>query len=605
MAQSSSAKPRPCRSFSMLRPTGRRRDGRIAHSTRTSQGRPTPLHRLGLRPGRVVAYVLPNLPETHFTIWGAEAAGIAFAINPLLDPTAIRELLRTAGAEIVVTLAPTPGSDLWPRVRTALLDLPGIREVVWTSLAPYVPIAKRVALRAIAARERFRRRRCGYRISDLRRLMARESASALTSGRNIAAQDAASYFCTGGTTGLPKIAVRSHRCEVFDSWALGACVHDRDESPPIVLCGLPLFHVNAQLVTGLQVWIYGGTVLLATPQGYRGQNVIACLWDILAHHGVTTFSGVPTLYAALLQTDPAGHDIGALRYVACGAAPMPAELLRRFEQRIGVPMIEGYGLTEAGCVSAINLVGGTRRAGTIGHRLPYQPMRIVILDHDGRYLRSADTDEPGTVVVRGPNLFEGYLGSDAPDVWIEIAGERWLNTGDLGRQDDDGYFRLVGRTKELIIRGGHNIDPKAIEDALMKHPAVILAAAVGRPDRHAGEVPVAYVELVVDAEVDSTDLEAFARAHIGERASVPKTVTALVSLPKTAIGKIHKPQLVCREIENVIRFDLAREGIGIQAVKVEQDRHRGYLARISLSDQNAEARAAIAVGEYTFGCVFE
>ena len=263
-----------------------------------------------------------------------------------------------------------------------------------------------------------------------------------------------------------------------------------------MFCGLPLFHVNGQLVTGLQIWLRGDHVVLATPEGYRGKNVIARFWDIVAHYRVNTFSGVPTIYSALLNVPLGGADISSLEYAVCGAAPMPAKLIEDFEAKTGVKIVEGYGLTEGGCVSAVNPPSGERRAGSIGLRIPYQQMISAVLDETGRFVRRADPNEIGSILINGPNVFRGYLdpGHNA-GLWVEIDGEKWLNTGDLGRQDPDGYFWLTGRRKELIIRGGHNIDPKIIEDALQTHPAVLLTAAVGSPDAYAGELPVAYVQL--------------------------------------------------------------------------------------------------------------
>ena len=171
-------------------------------------------------------------------------------------------------------------------------------------------------------------------------------------------------------------------------------------------------------------------------------------------------------------------------------------------------------------------------------------MRALILDDDNRYVRDAETDEIGVIAIRGPNVFAGYLDpAHNKGIWIERAGETWLNTGDLGRQDADGYFWLTGRKKELIIRGGHNIDPKLIEDALQSHPAVALTAAIGSPDAHAGELPVAYVQLKAGAAVTEAELLEHAARSIPEKAAIPKRVKISPSLPTTAVGKLFKPAL--------------------------------------------------------------
>jgi fatty-acyl-CoA synthase len=544
----------------------------FARITRTANA----LHALGVGPDDVVALVLPNLPETHFCTWGGEAAGIVMPINPLLDGAQMADLLRAANAKVLVTLEPTPGQDTWERLAPHLDQLPALREVVWVSTAPYLD-----AERAQALREHVERQRQGRNVHDLHGLLAEQPSS---------------YFCTGGTTGLPKIAVRTHGAEVFDAWALGAVLAG-DPANERYFCGLPLFHVNAQLVTGLRPWLQGGHVILGTPQGYRSAGLLARFWRIVEHYRITFFSGVPTVYATLLQQPVGDADISSLDYALCGAAPMPVELFREFERVSGVRILEGYGLTEGTCVSSCNLPNGERRIGSIGLRLPYQPMRAVVLDDDGRYLRDAEVDEVGAIVLRGPNLFAGYLDeAHNRGVWLDIDGQRWLNSGDLGRLDAEGYFWLTGRKKELIIRGGHNIDPKQIEEALQGHPAVALAAAVGSPDAYAGEVPVAYVQLVQGARADSEELLAFAARHVSERAAVPKRIEILASLPVTPVGKLFKPALQRREIERVVRQEAAQAGYAVE-VEVVQDGRRGTLARLQGPDRHD---LAAALGRYAF-----
>jgi fatty-acyl-CoA synthase len=553
-------------------------------------------HDLGIVPGEVIAFILPNLPETHFTIWGGEAAGIVMAINPLLEAKQQAALLNAAQASVVVTLAPTPGSDLWPKLASQLGQLPALKHVVWVSMGPYVGKAHREALSSLAQKES--ELHSGVPIHKLRTLMAAQPGSHLKSGRQIRAEERSSYFCTGGTTGLPKIAARTHGSEVFNAWAMAAQLAPR-LGDQVIFCGLPLFHVNGQLVTGLMPWTQGDHVVLGTAQGYRGEGVLARFWEMVEHFGINFFSGVPTVYASLLQSKLQGRDISSLRYALCGAAPMPVELFREFEQRTDVKILEGYGLTEGACVSSVNPPQGERRIGSIGIRIAYQPMRTIVLDDAGHYLRDADVDEVGLITISGPNLFHGYLEEHHNQgLWIDIDGQRWLNTGDLGRQDAQGYFWLTGRKKELIIRGGHNIDPKQIEEALQAHPAVALVAAVGCPDAHAGEVPVAYVQLNPGASGDVQELLAFATQHIAERAAVPKRIEILAALPLTPVGKIFKPALQQREIAQVVRQEAERSGFAGIAVEVVQDARRGLVVQLtSVPDWE---RLAAALGRYSF-----
>ncbi|MCW8277472.1 acyl-CoA synthetase [Pseudomonas sp. PCH199] len=553
-------------------------------------------HDLGITPGEVLAFILPNLPETHFTIWGGEAAGIVMAINPLLEAKQMAGLLNAAKASVVVTLAPTAGSDLWPKLASQLDQLPTVKSVVWVSMEPYVAEPVRGARKAMAQKERDLH--SGIAIHDWLSLMGTQPHTHLKSGRKIRQEECSSYICTGGTTGLPKIAARTHGSEVFNAWAMAAHMQPRS-SGQVIFCGLPLFHVNGQLVTGLMPWTQGDHVILGTPQGYRGEGVIPRFWEMVEHFGINFFSGVPTVYAALLQNECQGHDLSSLRYAMCGAAPMPAELFREFERRTGVKILEGYGLTEGACVSSVNPPHGERRIGSIGIRIAHQHMRAVLLDDSGEYLRDADVDEIGLITISGPNLFEGYLEErHNQGLWIDIDGQRWLNTGDLGRQDAQGYFWLTGRKKELIIRGGHNIDPKQIEEALQAHPAVALAAAIGSPDAYSGEVPVAYVQLRPGQVCNAEELEAFAHLNISERAAVPKRIEILEALPLTAVGKIFKPALQQREISRVVQQEVERMCLQEVEVEVVQDGRRGLVARIRAGG-NQEA-LTLLLGRYSF-----
>ncbi len=551
--------------------------------------------RLGVGRDDAVAFVLPNLPETHLTIWGGEAAGIAFAINPLQETEQMAGLLKAVEPKVLVMLAPTPGVDLWEKTTKAAEGLSRLSAVLVVDMAPYVSPLQRVALRLLAPRPRTA---LAAPVLDFRRELSRERGDALNfEGPSPGA--VSSYFCTGGTTGSPKIARRTHFSEAFDSWALTTFSEGRFGVGKTIFCGLPLFHVNGQLVTGLTPWSKGAHVVMGTPQGYRGEGVIQNFWALVEHFRINMFSGVPTVYSALLQVPIAGRNIGSLDVALCGAAPMPVQLFKSFQDQTGVRIVEGYGLTEGACVSSGNPLDAPPRIGSIGVRYPYQDMRALILDDDGKFLRDADADEIGVIAICGPNVFAGYLDpSHNKGLWIERQGETWLNTGDLGRQDADGYFWLTGRKKELIIRGGHNIDPKLIEDPLHHHSGVALAAAIGRPDPHAGEVPVAYVQMKPGASASPDDLLEFARQHIPERAAWPKAVRIVSELPTTNVGKIFKPNLLRREIEDVIRAEAAAVDVDVTRIEFRQDPVRGVTACVRVD--GGEARLREALGKYAF-----
>jgi fatty-acyl-CoA synthase len=502
---------------------------------------------LGLAREEAVALYLPNLPEMLFSLWGAEAVGVALPINPLLEPAGLADLLRASGARVLVTLAPTPGVDLYEKAIAALAAAPAVKDLVLVDLAghaagdreppPTPGVSKSVRITSFQTG-------CEAQAAD--RLGVADGAAAP------AANDIASMFGTGGSTGAPKLARRTHANEVANAFmgasALGSALAPGD----VVFAGLPLFHVNGAMVTGLASLFMGAHVLLGTPQGFRGPGVIGRFWDIVEHHRVAMFSAVPTLLSSLLLAPPSGRDLASLRFVICGAAPLSPELIGQFEAATGTTIVEGYGLTEATCTVSLNPLTTARRAGSVGHPIPFQKVRIAKLAADGEWLADAAIGETGQVMLAGPNVFQGYVleHQNAGVFVLDDGGERWLNTGDLGAMDEDGRLWLRGRSKDVIIRGGHNIDPSVIEDAFYAHPDVALAAAIGRPDDHAGEVPVAYVQLKPGATVSAEALAEFAQARIAERAARPRFVRVIDMMPLTAVGKVFKPAL--RELEAAI-----------------------------------------------------
>lgn len=536
------------------------------------------LHRLGLRPGQAVSFLLPNLPQTHFVIWGGEAAGIVNAINPLLEPEHIAELIRASNTAVLVTLGPFPGTDLWQKV-SALGDLlPELPTIVTVDLANLLPEPQRSAIKA-------QRPALPAGVLDFDELLAAAPADYLESARVIQPDDIASYFHTGGTTGTPKLAPHTHFNEVAMAEIIG--LHGRYVPDDVLLCGLPLFHVNGVMVSGLAAFHRGAQVLLPGPQGYRNPALIKDFWKLVERYRVSSFSGVPTIYAALLQVPNQGIDVSSLRFALCGAAPMPVELIRQFEARTGLRIIEGYGLTEGTCATACNPYEGERRPGSIGLRLPYCQVKIVVLDSDENYLRDAAMDEPGNLCLRGPTVFKGYLQADKNrGIWVD--GD-WFNTGDLGRIDADGYIWLTGRSKDLIIRGGHNIDPQMIEEALHRHPSVALAAAVGKPDIKAGELPVVYVQLKVGAHATETELLEHAQQHIHERAALPKNIWQVQQIPLTAVGKTFKPALRLDAIARVFEQEVGQVADGGKVKALSDERH-GQHVEIRVPNLSASQR---------------
>ncbi|MFI5536549.1 class I adenylate-forming enzyme family protein [Nocardia sp. NPDC051900] len=339
---------------------------------------------------------------------------------------------------------------------------------------------------------------------------------------------AALIIYTSGTTGQPKGVVLDHAniaamCEML----VGAlALNDTDHS----LLILPLFHVNGIVVSVLSPLLAGGRATIA------GRFSASAFFGIVERVRPTYFSGVPAIYAMLVaQPESSAPDTSSLRRAICGAAPMPAELIARFETRFGVPIVEGYGLSEGTCASTLNPPGGPRKPGTVGRPLPGQT--VAIMDADGRVVPAGTS---GEVVIRGANVMRGYLGR--PEATAHTVVDGWLHTGDVGYFDPDGYLVLVDRIKDMIIRGGENIYPKEIENVLHAHPAVLEAAVVGAPDPVLGEVPVAHVVTMPGARVDAADLVEHCRRTLA-RAKVPVSIELAEALPRNPVGKIDKRKL--------------------------------------------------------------
>jgi acyl-CoA synthetase (AMP-forming)/AMP-acid ligase II len=495
------------------------------------------LHALGVRRTDGVALLALNCDELVTATLAAELAGIAAPINSGLSGEHIAELLRRSGARVLVAAGPDLAPDVWQRARQlatqagmdALLSLsPTAADPAETELAPVrgVQVAHLSALAAQQPPDRFL-------------------------GKPPSGTDLAALFHTGGTTGTPKLAAHTHTNEVTDAWMLAAIGVLDTES--VAFAALPLFHVNALVVTLLAPLFKGQRVVWAGSLGYRDTKLFANFWKVIERYRISFMSGVPTIYAVLAER-PVDADISSLRFALVGASPLPKAVRARFESTTGVPLMEGYGLTEATCASARSFVNHPL-PGSVGQRLPYQQVKTIQVTADGDWV-DLPTSQVGVLAIGGPTVFPGYVVDRDPDgPVLEGLGklrDGWLDTGDLARVDDDGFIHLAGRAKDLIIRGGHNIDPAVIENALLAHPAVTAAQAVGRPDVHAGEVPAAYVTLAPDAHATPEELRAWASNRVPEPAAAPKAVTVLATLPLTPVGKPFKPALRAEATRDVV-----------------------------------------------------
>ncbi len=541
---------------------------------------------LGIGEKDVVAYVLPNCNETTLTLLGGAVAGIVNPINPLLEPEQIASILRETKAKVVVTLKPFPKTDVAQKVAEAVRHAPGVKTVVEVDLNRYLtppkswivpmirPKAPKVTADVISFNKAIKKQNTELDFAD-------------SQGDRIAA-----YFHTGGTTGMPKVAQHKYSGMIYNGWLGDTLLFTEEDN---IICPLPLFHVFACHVILMAAVSSGAHVVFPTPQGYRGEGVFDNFWKLCERWKISFIITVPTAVSALMQR-PVDADISSVKTSFSGSAPMPMELFRRFQEAAGVTIVEGYGLTEATCLVSVNPAEGVQKIGSVGIPFPYTDVRII--KHNGNGPEECGTDEVGEICVLSPGVFSGHTYTEEDkNVDLFYQGTH-LRTGDLGRIDADGYLWITGRAKDLIIRGGHNIDPAEIEEALLGHDAVAFAGAIGQPDAHSGELPCAFVELVDGKSVTEDELLEYCRVHVHERAAHPKHMTILPELPKTAVGKVFKPDLRKMAITRVYNGALEKGDVAARVVSVIDDKKRGLVAQVDLKGAS-EADVGTILGDYT------
>ena len=509
---------------------------------------------LGVRRGDAVTLAGVNTSMLYAATLAAQAAGIAAPVNPALSGERIAELIRRTGSRVLVAAGPELDPQLWPR----LLEV--ARQAGMTAVLALRPDGAHGAPPALGVSGDGDRDGRGPVVAYLDEVIAGQPADHLAGADLPEAGDLAAFVHTGGTTGAPKVAAHTHASQLACAYGIAVCSGLAPGEG--VLGGLPLFHVNALIVTGIAPMFSGARVVWPGPAGYRGKALYARFWTIIEHYRVAAMSAVPTVYGTLAQV-PVDADIAALRLPIVGASPLPASVREDFAAHTGRRLLEGYGLTEATCASTWTRPG-EERPGSVGRVLPGQQIKAVTTGADGSWGDCAP-GQTGVLVIGGPAVFAGYVTDPAlggPRVSRDgIVRNGWLDTGDLGQVDAGGFVYLTGRAKDLIIRGGHNIDPRVIEDALLAHPAVRAAAAVGRPDRHSGEVPVAYVVPAGPGTFDETELLAWAGTAIGEAAARPKRIYPVDAIPVTEVGKPFKPALAADAAVRAITEALTAAGL--------------------------------------------
>ena len=543
---------------------------------------------LGIGEKDVIALVLPNCVETAVATIGGAIAGIVNPINPLLEPEQIGAILRETGAKVVVTLRGFPKTDIAQKTAEAVREAPDVSTILEVDLNRYLTPPKSWIVPLI------RPKVSGPRHGDIRdfnKELAKQSATldfADSAGDRVAA-----YFHTGGTTGMPKVAQHRYSGMVYNGWLGHKLLFTEEDS---VMCPLPLFHVFACHVILMAMIKSGARVVFPTPAGYRGDGVFDNFWKLCERWKITFVITVPTATSALMQR-PVDADLSTVKNAFSGSAPMPLELFKRFEKAAGMTVIEGYGLTEATCLVSCNPPEGEKKVGSVGVPFPYTRIKIVKNTNNGPV--ECEVDEVGEICISNPGVFAGNTYTEPAKNADLYYFNEYLRTGDLGRVDGDGYLWITGRAKDLIIRGGHNIDPAEIEEALMGHDQVAMAGAIGQPDAHSGEIPCAYVELVDGGSVSQEELMAYCKDHIHERAAQPKYIEIMDELPKTAVGKVFKPDLRKSAIKRIYNAALEAADVNARVSIVIDDKKRGLVAKLEKTGETDDASVSAALGSFT------
>jgi fatty-acyl-CoA synthase len=384
----------------------------------------------------------------------------------------------------------------------------------------------------------------------------------------------------------------THANQVYQAWACNLML--KSKAGANVLFGMPLFHVGGALTQALTTFSGGGCLVVLSPSGWRNPAAVKNIWGLVERFKPEALSSVPTVLAATLSIPTGGADLSSLQYAAGGGSAIPVAVGAAIQDKFKLPVFEVYGMTETASVHTIAYSDRPIRLGSVGLPLPYSRVRIVRLDADGKLERDCAVDEIGVVIMAGPGVFGGYL-NDAHNTGAFVDGN-WVNSGDLGRLDKDGFLWITGRAKDLVIRGGHNIDPAPIEDIMFQHPAVGFAAVVGQPNAYAGELPVGYVQLKPGARVAAGEIEAFVRERTPERAAVPVQVIAIDPMPLTGVGKVFKPQLrwdAARRVFTTVLSPLRDRGIEC-SVAVGPHGSHGSIATVTLTGVAEAQREAIA-----------
>ena len=497
------------------------------------------LQRLGIKKGDRVAIALPNIPQYPIAFYGALRAGaVVVPTNPLYTEREMQHQLADSGARLVVML------DMFYPVVRAVRANTALKHVVITSPADFLPPALHrlyplTQLNAHHAEPRLTKKE--LREDKTLHTMDAMLESHTKGGIEVfnlpvqaSGEDLAVLQYTGGTTGIAKGAMLTHRNLLANALQTRSWIPNAHDAEEVMLCVAPFFH-SYGLTAGMNLSILAAATMILLPQ-FKAKEVI----QAIRRYHPTQLPGIPTMYVAIMrEVGKHAEQLRSIKYCISGASALPVKVRKDFEALTGGRLVEGYGLSEAAPVTHCNPLNGDIREGSVG--LPVPGVDAMILDQ--KTMEPAPVGEEGEILVKGPNVMQGYW--NRPEETASTFFEGWMRTGDLGKMDEDGYFYIVDRVKDLIIAGGFNIYPREVEEVLSQHPAVLEAAVVGVPDEYRGETAAAVIVLkpgFAPSEETRKDILAFCRKNLA-RYKVPRIVEFRESLPKSLIGKVLKREL--------------------------------------------------------------
>lgn len=491
------------------------------------------LSALGVGPGTRVAIQLPNLPQAVIAYQAALALGGQVVMtNPLYVPREILHQWSDAGVEVAIV-----GDWLFEQRLRGMRDQLGIRHYVTTGIADFL----RAPLRWLARIKLGREGMVGKVAKepgcyDFGAILRRHEPMADLAELDLDAVALLQY--TGGTTGLSKGAMLTHRNLAYNAQQTAQWFPSLEPGKETWLACLPYFHIFGMTVSMNWPVLLGGTiVLMPNPRD------IPKMIQLIAKHRVSVYPALPALFTAILNHPSARKvDLTSVKGCFSGSAPLPVKILEDFEALTGGRIVEGFGMTETSPVTHCNPVKGKRKPGSIGIPLPNTDARIVDIEEGSREL---DAGDEGELVIAGPQVMQGYW--NKPEETAETLKSGWIHTGDLARVDEDGYFWICGRKKEMIVASGYNVYPDEIDRVLMSHPAILEAATIGLPHPRRGETPKSFVVLKPTEEATAEEILAFCREELAAY-KVPAALEFREELPKSALQKMLRHVLLEEEM---------------------------------------------------------